>query len=117
MLAQQGQATIANLEGADYLEDGPKLSNAKSYSVRTEVCEWADHVLRIGHPDISVAKANPKAAKGKVSGSTERVIFTAKQLHFLAKNRTNGRLPETVAFAEPKDDSLWQFLFEGATAA
>jgi hypothetical protein len=117
LLAQQGQATVANLEGTDYLEDGPKLSNAKNYSTRTEVCEWADHVFRIGHADITVVKANSKATKGKVSGTAERVIYTTKELHFLAKNRMNGALPPTVAFTEPADDSLWKFVFEGAREA
>jgi len=111
LLAQQSQTTVANLEGTDYLQDGPKLAAGKSYSVRTEFIEWVDHVFRIGHPPVSVAKTNKKAARGKVSGSTERMIYTEKELYYVAKNRMQGKLPPVVTFAEPADDSIWQFVF------
>jgi AAA domain len=119
LLGQLAQATVSNLEGTDYLEDGPKLSNAQKYSVRTEVGEWVDHIFRIGNPEIVVAKANKTATKGKASGSTERIIFTTPRLHFMAKNRVQpvGRLPEAVSFSTPDDDAIWQFLFNGATVA
>lgn len=114
LLAQQGQGTVSNLEGTDYLIDCPKLHNMKSgEGVRAEVCEWCDHVFRIGHPDLSVFKANKDAQKGKASGSTERIIYTKKEVYFAAKSRpVNGQsLPDTITFSEPGDDSLWQFLF------
>lgn len=120
LLAQQGQATVANLEGTDYLEDGPKLYHSKNGTgVRSEFCEWADHIFRIGHSNVSVAKANAKATKGKVSGSTERVIFTAKELHFVAKSRPidGYNIPAVVSFESQQDDSIWQYVFEGARAA
>lgn len=120
LLAQQGQATVANLAGTDYLEDGPKLYNSKNGTgVRSEYCEWADHIFRIGHADVSVTKANAKATKGKVSGSTDRVIFTVKELHFVAKSRPidGYNLPAVISFENQKDDSLWQYVFEGARAA
>lgn len=119
LLAQQGQSTIANLEGVDYLEDGPKLyQNKNGTGVRSEFIEWSDYVFRIGHPSIAVAKANPKAQKGKVSGSTERVIYTAKELHYVAKARpVNGNfLPAVISFENQQDDSLWAYLFGGAVA-
>lgn len=117
LLAQQGQATVANLEGTDYLEDGPKLYNSKNGTgVRSEFCEWADHVLRIGHSDINVVKANTKATKGKVTGTTQRAIFTAKELHFAAKSRPidGYNIPAVISFDSQQDDSLWKYIFEGA---
>lgn len=111
LIAQEGQATVANLAGADYVQDGPKLSNAAKFSVRTEVCEWVDHVLRIGHPDVQVVKDNKNAIKGKVVGATTRAIYTEPELYFLAKNRMNGMLPPVVSFEEPKDDSIWVNIF------
>lgn len=116
LLAQQGQCTVCNLEGTDYKQDCPKLHvDTKGEGVKAEVCEWCDHVLRIGHPDISVLKANDKATKGKAFGSTERIIYTKKELHFAAKSRpVNGAsLPDTITFNQPNDDSLWRFLFPG----
>lgn len=111
LIAQEGQATVANLAGADYVQDGPKLSNAAKHSVRTEVCEWVDHVFRIGHPDVQVVKDNKNAVKGKIVGATTRAIYTEPELYFLAKNRMNGTLAPVVTFDEPKDDSIWQFVF------
>lgn len=117
MLAQQGQAVVANLEGTDYLQDGPKLyANKNGTGVRGEYVEWCDHVFRIGHQSISVTKDDKKATKGKVHGSTDRVIYTTNELHFIAKNRMNGKLPPVVTFSEPADDAIWQFVFNGATA-
>lgn len=111
LIAQESQATVANLAGADYVQDGPKLSNAAKFSVRTEVCEWVDHVLRIGHPDVQVVKDNKNAIKGKIVGATTRAVYTEPELYFLAKNRMNGKLPPIVTFDEPKDDSIWTFIF------
>lgn len=119
LLAQQGQATVANLEGTDYLEDGPKLyHNKNGTGVRSEFCEWADHIFRIGHAGVNVVKANAKATKGKVSGSAERVIYTAKELHFVAKSRPidGYNIPPVVSFENQQDDSLWKYVFEGAKA-
>ena len=113
-LAQQGQTTVANLEGVDYLEDGPKLYMAKNGTgVRGEVIEWCDFVMRIGHPAFTVIKANPKATKGKVSGESTRVIYTTKELHFQAKARMvkGAYLEPVISFDTPDDDSLWRFLF------
>jgi hypothetical protein len=119
LLCQQGQATVANLEGTDYLMDAPKLHvDKKGVGVCAEVCEWADHIFRIGHSNIAVTKTDQKATKGKVSGTTDKVIFTAKELHFLAKSRPiNGNnLPPIISFDNKADDSLWQYIFHGAVA-
>jgi len=116
LLAQQSQTTVANLEGTDYLQDGPKLAANKNNSVRTEFVEWVDHVFRIGHQSVVVTRDDKRAIRGKATGSIDRVIYTRKQLHYLAKSRpVNGyTIPETVAFSQPDDDSLWKFVFEGA---
>lgn len=108
LLAQENAITVANAEGMDYLQDGPKLHHNKQYSNRLELCEWADHVLRIGYQEVRVA-GEVGAAKGKmVSTDTTRVIHTAASRHFFAKSRT---LTEPViAFAEAKDDSLWRWM-------
>lgn len=117
MLAQQGQATISNLEGTDYMQDGPLLTAQPKAgaNVRATICSWCDHIFRIGYPPVDVVKANAKASKGKASGSTERVIYTQPEVYFVAKNRGNGKWPAVVSFATPDDDSIWKFVFEGAT--
>lgn len=114
LLAQQSQATVANLEGIDYLEDGPKLSNDKRYNVRTDVLEWVDHALRIGHTNVTVSVNDMEQRVGRVSGETTRAVFTAKQLHFVAKNRVQpvGSCPPIVQFNEPGDDAIWQYIFK-----
>lgn len=114
-LAQQGQATVANLEGTDYAQDGPALTNQPKarMNVRSEVCSWCDNIFRIGYPAVDVLKANKDAKKGKASGTTDRVIYTEPEVYFLAKNRSNGTLPAQVAFSSRDDDSIWQFIFGG----
>lgn len=120
LLAQMGQVTVANSAGLDYLEDGPKLQHNKQYSARTEVCEWADHVLKIGYQDFNVTRENEKQKAGKVeNGDATRVIHSGGAPHFIAKSRPIGgnRIPPVIAFATPADDTLWKFIFEGATVA
>jgi hypothetical protein len=117
LLAQLAQARIANAEGTDYLEDGPKLYHSSQASDRTEVCEWADHVFRIGYQDFSVVKENAGAKAGKVQGTGRtRCVFTDGPLHFVAKSRpiAGYRIPEVISFDSPADDTLWEFCFNGA---
>lgn len=117
LVCQQGQATIANAEGVDYLEDGPRLSHNKQYSSRMEVCEWCDHVFRIGYQNFTVSRDSEKAKVGKVeSGDDTRAVFTSGASHFIAKaGLIDGkRLPSPISFATPQDDSLWQMVFSGA---
>lgn len=115
LLAQQGQATVANLEGVDYLQDGPKLyRNKNGTGVGGEYVEWCDHVFRIGFQAPNVALADPKAKKGKASGSMDRVIYTSPELHYVAKSRpVKGQtLPPVISFENSTDASLWTFLFQ-----
>jgi hypothetical protein len=117
LLAQLSQITVANAEGMDYLEDGPKLQHNKQYSVRTEVCEWVDHVMRLGYANFQVASDHDKAKTGKVqAGDATRAVFTGGAQHFIAKSRPiNGyRIPAVIGFEHEADDSLWRFVFEGA---
>jgi hypothetical protein len=118
LLAQEGQISVPNSEGIDFLEDGPKLSHTKQTSSRMELAEWCDHVLRIGFLNFTVATDNDKARAGKVQNATDlpRAIFTGGAAHFLAKSRPiDGKhLPPIVSFASDQDDSLWQMMFHGA---
>jgi hypothetical protein len=114
LLAQQGNIRVANPEGTDYIKEAPKLAHTNNASVVGEFVEWCDNVFRIGYSNLVVTKANDKATKGKVSGSAERAVFTTGELHFIAKNRSNGTLPPVIGFTEPADDSLWQFVFGGS---
>lgn len=117
LLAQQSQISISNLAGTDYMEDGPALRNIKNTGgARSDFCGWCDHVFRIGYPDVQVVVANRNATKGKaVVGATERVIYTAKEIHYVAKNRGNGQIPDAVTFNDPTDDAIWQYVFPAAS--
>lgn len=112
LICQNMAVKRANPGGLDFLEDGPKLShpNSEKTSVRLHVCEWADHVFRIGYHEMVVV--GPVDAKvGKRSGETGRAVFTMPESHFFAKTRT---LTEPViSFETPSDNSIWKFLFPG----
>lgn len=117
LLAQLGQISVANAAGVDYLEDGPKLQHSKQYSWRNELCEWSDHVLRLGYATFDVEKDSDKAKVGKVtSDDATRAIFSGGAQHYLAKSRPIGgkRLPAVISYSSPADDSLWQMIFNGA---
>lgn len=116
LLCQQGQVKIPCSSALDYLEDGPKLQHNNQYSSRMEVCEWADHVLRIGYQDFEVHADNDKSRVGKASGEMLRAIFSGGAAHFIAKSRPiDGKhLPPVISFASKQDDSLWQMIFSGA---
>lgn len=112
LLAQEAAVKIANSEGMDYIQDGPKLHHNNQHSTRLEVCEWADHVLRIGYHDMTVSvstEADAKRGRGKVSGDAMRAIYTANALHFFAKSRT--LTDPVVSFEAADDDTIWQLLF------
>jgi hypothetical protein len=117
LLAQDAPRTVKNPIGADWDEAGPELNATGNPNVRAEYCQWADHILRVAYPPANVRTTNSKATKGKVSGSYEQQIYAKGDLHFVAKNRMNGSLPDAVSFASPQDRSLWEFIFEGAKAA
>ncbi len=115
LLSDQAQSKVSNLAGADYLKDGPDLYHDNRFSVRTEYVGWADYVFKIGYADPTVTKANPKAGKGKATGSTERVIYTQEQIWYTAKARPVGlkRLPPAVSFDSFDNDAIWDMLFNG----
>lgn len=118
LLSQLDQATVANASGVDYLEDVPKLLENKQGPIRTEVCEWADHIIRIGYLSMAVNKDDESSRVGKARGDSVRAIFTGGALHFMAKSRpiSGNRLPPIIGFETEKDNSLWQFVLEGAVA-
>jgi len=119
LLCQLAQIRVANAEGFDYLEDGPKLQHNNQYSTRTEVCEWADHVLRIGYQEMQVVKEDTKAKAGKVTSTdSAHVIYSGGAQHFMAKSRPvkGHRIPTAVTFGQPSDNAIWSFIFDGAIA-
>ena len=109
LIAQESSVVVANAGGLDFLQSGPKLYQGKSFSVRADYCEWADHVLRIAHLETHVS-GEKDARVGKIATTdTTRAIFTQEARHFFAKSRT---LEEPIiSFDSPTDDSLWQYLF------
>lgn len=119
LICQVDQEIVPNAAGADYYQEVPKLIQNKQAPIRTEVCEWADHVFRIGFLDGEVTKESDKARAGKVTGTCERAIFTGGARHFVAKSRPidGYRLPAVIGFDGPTDNSLWQFVLEGAQVA
>lgn len=124
LLSQLGQIKVANAEGLDYLEDGPKLQHRNDCSFRTELIEWSDHCFRIGYLDFAVTKDDAKAKAGKVSSSdATRAVFTGGAQHFIAKSRpvsknrqTPYTVPSVISFGDQADDSLWLYVFGGAVA-
>lgn len=115
LIAQLDQVTIANPEGADYLQEVPKLIENKQGPIRTEVCEWCDQVLRVGYLNTEVQKSDDDKV-GKVSGDAERAIYTGGAPHFMAKSRPvhGNRIPVIVSFEDEKDNSVWEYLLNGA---
>lgn len=110
LICQNAAIKRANPGGVDFLQDGPKLSHPASEknSIRLHVCEWADHVVRIGYYDVQV-EAEKGARVGKIKGHTTRAVFVMPELHYFAKTRT--LTDPVIAFSEPNDDSLWRLLF------
>ena len=114
LLCQEAAITVANAEGLDFLQNGPKLNHTRQASSRLEVSEWADHVFRIGYYETEVSGGVDDRV-GKIdSEDTVRVIYTQEARHFVAKSRPivgRDTLPEIVAFDSIEDDSLWQLMF------
>lgn len=121
LLCQLAQVNVANAEGADFLEDGPKLQHRKDCSVRTETIEWCDHVFRIGYLDLDVlVERDRKVGKVRQSDAT-RAVYCGGAAHFIGKSRpitrnrkTPFRMPPAVTFESETDGSLWEYLFQGA---
>ena len=113
LLAQEAAVKIANPEGLDYIQNGPKLHHNNQHSTRLEICEWADHVFRISYHDMTVIAeptgSKEPARKGKVSGEAQRAVYTANALHFFAKSRTVDE--PVVSYENKEDDTIWQLIF------
>ncbi len=106
LIAQAASHSIANPGGEDFLRQGPRLCSRKGAYIEALYCEWADHILFIDYQLLLVTD------KKKASSDTKRAIFVHPEAHFRAKSRTLGPELAVVAFDEPKDDSIWKFLFE-----
>lgn len=114
LLCQESSAKIANAEGTDFLQNGPKLVHTGQASCRLEVSEWADHVFRVGYYETDVSAGTDDRVGKITSDDTTRVIYTREARHFTAKSRPIvGRdpMPEIVAFNDVDDDSLWRWMF------
>lgn len=112
LICQNMAVKRANPGGLDFLEDGPKLSHPSSEktSVRLHVCEWADHVLRVGYYGINIEGAKD-AKVGKIKGELQRAVFAMPEPHFFAKTRT--LTDPVISFENPCDYSVWSLLFPG----
>ncbi|KKL54054.1 hypothetical protein LCGC14_2269260, partial [marine sediment metagenome] len=79
LLAQEAAVVVPNAGGLDFLQSGPKLYQGKSFSVKADYCEWADHVFRLDY-------INRKIEDKKASGDTERAVFiTPEDASYCAK--------------------------------
>lgn len=108
LLCQENAVTMPNAEGLDYLQSGPKLHHTKQFSTRLDVCEWADHVLRIGFLDTTVVGgADAKAGKIR-GGDLSRVVYASNARHFFAKSRTLK--DPIISFEDETDDSVWRLI-------
>lgn len=119
LICQEQTITIANAEGMDYLQACPKLHHDRKYSVMLETCAWADHVFRLDYLNSNV-RADDGKRVGKIIGSdTTRALYIQGAPYFRAKSRTLGKFTTetgepigSVAFENPSDDAIWQFIFE-----
>lgn len=108
LLCQMQQISIAHAGGEDFLCDVPKLQHQHGKTtpaVWALYDEWADHVLKIGYNDV-------QTEDGKAAGGVERAIFVHGKVYFKAKSRTIPSRFPIVSFSEPKDDTIWQFIFD-----
>lgn len=117
LLAQEAAVKVANPEGLDYIQAGPKLWHSNQYSSRLELCEWADHVLRIGYHDHVITPIDGSAkqapTKGKITGDNTRAVYTATEAWFAAKSRT--LTDPVVSFEDVSDDTIWKLIFGDRT--
>ena len=113
LLAQTANAKVATAEGLDFLQEGPKLWHSNQYSSRLEVCEWADHVLRIAYHDTTVIASGPAfgqaPTKGKIVGGDTRAVYSTGEAWFVAKSRT--MTDPIVSFEDTKDDTIWTLIY------
>ena len=106
IIAQMAPNKVANPGGEDFLREGPRLFSGTP-SIEAMYCEWSDHLLRISYQYLSVDN------KKVTGGENKRAVFVHAEPHFRAKSRTlTDSKYAVVAFDDPKDDSIWKFLFE-----
>ncbi len=105
IIAQMAPNKVANPGGEDFLREGPRLYSGTP-SIEALYCEWADHIFRIGYQFLTVED------KKVTGGENKRAVFVHPEPHFRAKSRTLGPDKAVVAFDDPKDGSIWTFLFE-----
>ena len=83
-----------------------------------EVCAWADQVFRISY--LTTVVSAEKGKTGKIAGrDTTRAIYVGGAQDYRAKSRTlnkfaddEGNPIECIAFENPADSSLWEFIFD-----
>lgn len=92
--------------GDDYQKDGPDLQHNSQWSTRGAYLAWVDHIFRINWENATVEKK-------KITPVSGRVINVHADASFHGGSRTLPADCANVAFTEPADDSLWQFLFGG----
>jgi hypothetical protein len=124
ILCQKAPQVIANAAGTNYLQDGPKLyapgpESKQSFTTRGFFCEWADHIVKIdrlkqvvagGWTETDARSGKVREHAGKAQGENVRAIFTMPlNPSYFAKTRT--LIEPVIAFAEPADNSFWQYLF------
>jgi len=118
LICQEQAISISNPEGIDYLQACPRLHHDRQYSTMLEVCAWADHVFRIGYLN-TVIRTEGERITGKVqSKDSTRAIYITGAMDYRAKSRTlqkftdeDGDPIECVAFVNPADSSLWDYIF------
>lgn len=106
LIAQASPNKVANSGGEDYLREGPRLTCQTGANIEALYCEWADHIFRIGYRFIDVTDK-------KAQSDQERAVFVHGQAYFRAKSRTISNEYPVIAFEQPGDSSVWQFLFGG----
>jgi len=106
LIAQSVPHNVPNPGGEDFIRQGPRLCTRKGANVEALYCEWAEHIFYISYQFLAV---NDKKV---TSGENKRAVFVHPEPHFRAKSRTLGLDKAVVAFDDPKDDSIWKFLFE-----
>jgi len=118
LICQEQAITIANPEGLDYLQACPKLHHDRQFSTMLELCAWADQVFRVNYLNTMV-RAEGERVTGKIAPNqdTTRAIFIGGAQDYRAKSRTlnkfveDGEQIDCIAFKNPTDSSLWDFIF------
>lgn len=108
LIAQASAVPEKNTSGEDYLKDGPDLHHATNTSVRKDYISWSDHVLRVTWEGATIEDRKITPVKG-------RCVNVHPDATFESKSRTLPPDTDTVTFSGPTDDSIWQFLFGGAS--